>query len=82
MNLRLLLLGLLAGAAAGWISGKLTKGSGFGPLGNLIVGLVGAVVGTACLHAVGLAATSLLGQLIVAVGGALGLAWLLRFVKR
>ena len=82
MSVRLLVIGLLAGAAAGWLSGVLTKGSGFGALGNLIVGVVGAILGTFVLHLVGLTATSPLGQLIVAAAGAVALGFLLRFVRR
>ena len=33
---------LLVGAIAGWIAGKLMKGRGFGLIGNIIVGIVGA----------------------------------------
>ena len=82
MSVRLLVIGLLAGAAAGWLSGVLTKGSGFGALGNLIVGVVGAILGTFVLHLIGLTATTPLGQLIVAAAGAVALGFLLRFVRR
>lgn len=30
---------------AGWIAGELTKGTGFGLLGNLVVGVIGAILG-------------------------------------
>ena len=82
MSVRRLVIGLLAGAAAGWLSGVLTKGSGFGALGNLIVGVVGAILGTFVLHLIGLTATTPLGQLIVAAAGAVALGFLLRFVRR
>ena len=36
---------LVVGLLAGWIAGRLTQGSGFGLLGNLIVGVIGAFVG-------------------------------------
>ena len=40
------LLGWLAiGLLAGWIAGLLSRGSGFGCLGNIFVGLIGSVLG-------------------------------------
>lgn len=33
---------LLVGAIAGWLSGRLMQGRGFGVIGNIIVGIVGA----------------------------------------
>ena len=36
---------LLIGLAAGWLAGKVMKGQSFGLLGNLVVGVVGAVLG-------------------------------------
>ena len=33
---------LLVGATAGWLSGRLMQGRGFGAIGNTIVGIVGA----------------------------------------
>lgn len=36
---------ILIGAAAGWLAGQLTKGRGFGIIGNILVGIVGGVIG-------------------------------------
>jgi len=36
---------IVVGAIAGWLAGQLTRGSGFGLIGNIIVGIVGALVG-------------------------------------
>jgi uncharacterized membrane protein YeaQ/YmgE (transglycosylase-associated protein family) len=36
---------LVVGAIAGWAAGKLMRGGGFGLIGNIVVGIVGAVVG-------------------------------------
>lgn len=40
-----LLYSLLIGAVAGWLAGKIMKGGGFGLLINIILGLIGGVVG-------------------------------------
>ncbi len=73
---------LVIGVAAGWIAGQLTKGRGFGLLGNLIVGILGALVGGFLLPLVGLKATSLVGLLVQATAGALLLLVLLGFAFR
>jgi uncharacterized membrane protein YeaQ/YmgE (transglycosylase-associated protein family) len=36
---------IIIGLLAGWIAGLLSRGSGFGCLGNIFVGLVGSVLG-------------------------------------
>jgi uncharacterized membrane protein YeaQ/YmgE (transglycosylase-associated protein family) len=36
---------LLIGLAAGWLAGQIMKGKGFGIIGNMIVGCIGALVG-------------------------------------
>ncbi|RIK72891.1 GlsB/YeaQ/YmgE family stress response membrane protein, partial [candidate division KSB1 bacterium] len=36
---------LLIGLAAGWLAGTIMKGSGFGLIGNLVVGVIGALLG-------------------------------------
>jgi len=35
---------LVIGAIAGWLAGLVMKGRGFGILGNIVVGIVGAVI--------------------------------------
>jgi len=37
---------LVIGLIAGWLAGKIMKGSGFGIIGDIIVGIVGAFIGT------------------------------------
>jgi uncharacterized membrane protein YeaQ/YmgE (transglycosylase-associated protein family) len=36
---------LLLGAISGWLAGQFWKGSGFGLIGNIIVGIIGAIFG-------------------------------------
>jgi uncharacterized membrane protein YeaQ/YmgE (transglycosylase-associated protein family) len=73
---------ILIGMCAGWLAGQFMKGSGFGLVGNLIVGVIGALLGGFAFQLVGLAAYGLLGQLIVATVGAVLLLALLRLVNR
>jgi uncharacterized membrane protein YeaQ/YmgE (transglycosylase-associated protein family) len=44
---------LITGLLAGWISGELVFGDGFGLLGNMVLGVVGAVVGGFILELAG-----------------------------
>jgi uncharacterized membrane protein YeaQ/YmgE (transglycosylase-associated protein family) len=82
MSLQYFLTFLLIGALAGWISGLIVKGGGFGVVGNVIVGVVGAFLGNFCFGLLGIGATGLLGRLIFAVLGSLLFVWLLKFVRR
>jgi uncharacterized membrane protein YeaQ/YmgE (transglycosylase-associated protein family) len=81
MSARAFLTFLVIGLLAGWISGLVTKGRGFGLAGNLIVGVVGAFLGGFCFGLLGLSAHSFLGQLLFAIAGALLFSYLLRFIK-
>ena len=45
---------LLIGMAAGWLAGKLMEGRSFGLLGNLVVGVIGAILGGFLFRLVGL----------------------------
>jgi uncharacterized membrane protein YeaQ/YmgE (transglycosylase-associated protein family) len=73
---------LLIGAIAGWLAGKIMKGRGFGILGNMVVGIVGAFIGGFLFRAVGLAAYGLIGSLITATVGAVVLLFLIGLVKK
>lgn len=82
MSLEYFLTFLLVGALAGWISGLIARGGGFGVVGNIIVGVIGAFLGNFCFGLLGMAATNILGRLIFAVIGSLVFVWLLKFVRR
>jgi uncharacterized membrane protein YeaQ/YmgE (transglycosylase-associated protein family) len=73
---------LLIGAAAGWIAGWLTKGKGFGVVGNVIIGVLGALVGGFVLPLLGLRASGLVGLLVQSVIGALVLLFLLGIAQQ
>jgi uncharacterized membrane protein YeaQ/YmgE (transglycosylase-associated protein family) len=73
---------LLIGLAAGWMAGQLTKGGGYGLLGDLMVGVIGALLGGFLFRLLGMQATNLLGSLLTATVGAVVLLLLLRRWKR
>jgi uncharacterized membrane protein YeaQ/YmgE (transglycosylase-associated protein family) len=73
---------LIIGGLAGWISGLITKGRGYGLAGNIIVGIIGAFLGGFTFGLLGISAHSFIGQLIFAIAGALLFGWLLRFIRK
>jgi uncharacterized membrane protein YeaQ/YmgE (transglycosylase-associated protein family) len=73
---------LLIGLAAGWLAGQVMKGGGFGPVGDLIVGVIGALLGGFLFSLLGISAGGLLGSLITATVGAVVLLYLLRLIKK
>ena len=73
---------LLIGIAAGWLAGQVMKGGGYGLVGDLIVGVIGAIVGGFLFSLFGLSATGLLGSLVTATIGAIALLSLLRIANR
>lgn len=74
---------LIIGAIAGWLAGLIMKGGGFGLLGNIVMGIVGAFVADLILPAIGLGlGQGLLGNIINATIGAVIVIFLIRLVKR
>jgi uncharacterized membrane protein YeaQ/YmgE (transglycosylase-associated protein family) len=73
---------VLIGLLAGYIAGRLTQGSGFGVLGDLVIGILGAFLGGFLFRLLGIEAYSLIGQLIMAVIGAIVLLKLIAYVHR
>ena len=61
---------VVIGLLAGFVAGKLMEGRGFGFWGNLVVGIVGSVLGGFTLGLLGLRSVSLIGRLVTAVLGA------------
>jgi uncharacterized membrane protein YeaQ/YmgE (transglycosylase-associated protein family) len=73
---------LLIGLCAGWLAGQLVKGSGFGITGDIIVGVIGSVLGGYLFSLFGVSSgAGLLGSLVVATLGAVVLLFGIRLVK-
>lgn len=83
MELNALLIIILVGAIAGWLAGQIVKGYGFGLLGNIVVGIVGAFIAGLLFPRIGLnLGTGIGGAIIYATIGAVILLFLLRLVRR
>lgn len=78
-----LLVFLFIGLIAGFLAGKVVRGRGFGLIGDLIVGVIGAYLGRFVFGILGIASNGgLLGSIVVATIGAVILVVLLRLFFR
>ncbi|MBL7952915.1 MAG: GlsB/YeaQ/YmgE family stress response membrane protein [Flavobacteriales bacterium] len=73
---------LIVGAIAGWLAGMVMKGGGYGLLVNIILGLIGGLVGDLAFGLLGLNATNLVGRIICATVGAVLLIAVARAVRK
>jgi uncharacterized membrane protein YeaQ/YmgE (transglycosylase-associated protein family) len=74
---------LLVGLIAGWLAGVLVKGGGFGIIGDMVVGVLGAFIGGFIFTSLGVGAGGgIIGSIIVATIGAIILIFILRLIKR
>ena len=72
---------IIVGLIAGWATGRIMKGSGYGPLMDIVVGIVGAVVGGFIVRSLGFSAQGgLIYTTVVAILGAVILTVLIRLV--
>jgi len=72
---------LIIGIIAGWLAGKITKGSGFGLIGDLVVGVVGSFIGGFLFSFMHVSSYGTIGQIIMATIGAVALLWVVRLFK-
>jgi uncharacterized membrane protein YeaQ/YmgE (transglycosylase-associated protein family) len=78
-----LILFILIGLAAGWLAGQIMKGGGFGVVGDIIVGVIGALIGGFLFQRSNIfAGGGLLGALVVATIGAIILLFGVRLIKK
>jgi uncharacterized membrane protein YeaQ/YmgE (transglycosylase-associated protein family) len=73
---------LLIGVAAGWLASQIMKGGGSGLVTDLIVGVIGSMVGGFLFGLLGLSADGAIGSLVTATVGAIVLIASLRAINR
>ena len=73
---------LLIGLAAGWLASQIMKGGSSSLITDLIMGVIGAILGGFLFGLLGLAATGLIGSLVTATFGAIVLIAGLRAINR
>ncbi|HTX15518.1 MAG TPA: GlsB/YeaQ/YmgE family stress response membrane protein [Candidatus Baltobacteraceae bacterium] len=69
---------IILGLIAGWIAGHLARGRGFGCIVDVILGLIGAVIGGWIFTRLGITAVGFLGSLAAATVGAILLVLIAR----
>ena len=74
---------MIVGAIAGWLAGQVVKGGGFGLVGDIILGIVGALLAGWLLPQLGiLIGGGILGAIINAFIGACIVLFIVRLIKR
>ena len=78
-----ILAALVIGAIAGWLAGLIVRGAGFGLIGNIVVGIIGALVAGWLLPQLHVElAVGMLGSIVDATIGAVVVLVILTLVKR
>ena len=73
---------LFIGGVIGWLAGVIVRGRGFGIIVDIVIGIVGAMLGGWMARAIGLSTGSSAGAFLMALVGAVVLVGLTRFVVR
>jgi uncharacterized membrane protein YeaQ/YmgE (transglycosylase-associated protein family) len=77
-----LLVILFVGLVAGWLAGQIVRGTGFGIIGDIIVGIAGAFVASWLFPKLGVnLGTGLLREIIDAAIGAIILLLIVRLIR-
>jgi uncharacterized membrane protein YeaQ/YmgE (transglycosylase-associated protein family) len=83
MSAESLLVILLVGAVAGWLAGQIVQGTGFGLVGDVIIGIVGAFIASWLFPQLGLhLGAGIIASIIAATIGAVLLLVIVRLVRR
>ncbi|HEY2876580.1 MAG TPA: GlsB/YeaQ/YmgE family stress response membrane protein [Reyranella sp.] len=78
-----LLVILVVGIVAGWIAGKVVRGTGFGLIGDLLVGVIGAFVASLLFPKLGIQlGTGMLSEIVYSALGAIILLLIVGLFRR
>ncbi len=83
--LETLIVTLVIGAIAGWLAGVIVQGTGFGLVGDILVGIAGALVAGFLFPALGIGFTivgGVLGAIVTAALGAIILLLIVGLIRR
>jgi uncharacterized membrane protein YeaQ/YmgE (transglycosylase-associated protein family) len=73
---------LLVGLVAGWLAGQIVRGTGFGILGDILVGILGALVASLLFPKLGIhLGTGLISEIIYSAIGAVILLLVVRLLR-
>jgi uncharacterized membrane protein YeaQ/YmgE (transglycosylase-associated protein family) len=83
MGIEAIIIWLIVGGVAGWLAGLVLKGGGYGLIGNIVLGIVGAIVAGWLLPALGiLIGGGILGAIINAFIGAVIIMLVIGLIRR
>ncbi len=83
MTVETFLIWCLVGAVAGWLAGLVVRGGGFGLVGNIIVGIIGAFLGGWLFGVAGFSiGAGIINTIFTAFIGAVVLLLIVRVIKR
>jgi len=83
MDINQIITMLVVGGVAGWLAGLIMKGGGFGIIGNIVVGVLGAFAGSYLFDVLNISiAGGLAGSLITAVIGAVVVLFVIGLIKK
>ena len=83
MDAQSLIILLVVGAIAGWLAGIIVKGYGFGLIGNIVVGVIGAFIGNWLFPSLGLwDIPGIVGVVVSATLGAIILLVIIGLIRR
>ena len=74
---------IIIGGTAGWLAGRIMKGGGFGLVMNIVLGIIGSVVGGWVFNFFGLSTDGgIIGSLVTALAGAVIILYVARLIKK
>ena len=83
MTVESLLVILLVGLAAGWLAGQVVQGTGFGLVGDIVIGIIGALIASWLFPTLGLRlGGGIIAAIIAAAIGAILLLAVVRLIRR
>ena len=83
MSVESLLIILLIGAIAGWLAGQIVQGTGFGLVGDIIIGILGAFIASWLFPRLGIhLGAGIVASIVAATIGAVLLLVIVRLVRR
>jgi len=73
---------LFVGLVAGWLAGKIVQGAGFGILGDILIGIAGALISSLLFPRLGFhLGTGLVSEIVYSAIGAVILLLVVRLVR-
>ena len=77
-----ILIFIIVGAAAGWLAGLVVRGRGFGLIGDIVIGIIGAFIGDWLLPRLGIhLGTGIVSEIVYSAIGAVILLLVVRLVR-